>query len=95
MESLVIYLILTAGILDLAVILTIESVKGGTAMGAKSAMEARFSNREGFSIVSVPKSMRPTAESIEKMGRRISAQIRSNNAMRDRSVSSAAERSVN
>ena len=69
-------------------------MKGGV-MGAKRAMEARFSNREGFSIVTVPKSMRPTAESIEKMGRRISAQIRSNNAMRNRSISSAAERSVN
>ena len=64
-------------------------------MGAKSAMEARFSNRAGFRIVSVPKSMRPTAESIEKMGRRISSQIKSNNAMRNRSVSNAAERSVN
>ena len=64
-------------------------------MGAKSAMEARFSTREGFSIVTVPKSMRPTAESIEEMGRRISAQIQSNNAMRSRSLSNAAERSVN
>ena len=64
-------------------------------MGAKSAMEARFSNRNGFRIVSVPKAMRPTAESIEEMGRRISAQIQSNNAMRSRSLSNAAERSVN
>lgn len=69
-------------------------MKGG-AVGAKRAMEARFSTREGFSIVTVPKSMRPTTESIEKMGRRISTQIRSNNAMRNRSISSAAERSVN
>ena len=64
-------------------------------MGAKSAMEARFSNRDGFRIVTIPADMRPNAESIEKMGRRISAQIQSNNAMRSRSVSSAAERSVN
>ena len=64
-------------------------------MGARSAMKARFSNRNGFRIVPVPEALRPTAESIEKMGIRISAQIQSNNVMRSRSISNAAERSVN
>lgn len=64
-------------------------------MSAKSAMETRFKNREGFRIVSVPKSMRPTAESIEKMGRRISSHIRRNNAMRYNSIINASERLVN
>lgn len=64
-------------------------------MGAKSAMKTRFSNRKSVRIVSVPKSMRPTAESIEKMGRRISVQIKNNAAMRNRSFNNAAERSVN
>ena len=64
-------------------------------MGAKSAMETRFSNKKDFKIVPVPKSMRPTAESIEKMGQRISAQIRENNAMRNRSIINASQRSVN
>lgn len=61
-------------------------------MSAKSAMENRFKNREGMKIVEVPESMRPTQESIEKMGRRINAQIRSNNAMRYRSMINASER---
>ena len=61
-------------------------------MSAKSAMESRFKNREGIKIVKVPKSMRPTQESIEEMGRQISAQIRSNNAMRYRSMINASER---
>ena len=64
-------------------------------MGAKSAMRARFSNRPNVTIVPVPETMRPTAESIEKMGRLISAQIRSNDAMRIRSFNNAAKRSVN
>ena len=61
-------------------------------MSAKSAMENRFKNREGFKIVKVPKSMRPTQESIEEMGRQIRAQIRSNNAMRYRSMINTSER---
>jgi hypothetical protein len=61
-------------------------------MSTKSAVENRFKNRDGFRIVSVPKSMCPTAESNEKMGKRISAQIRSNNAMRYRSMINASER---
>ena len=61
-------------------------------MSAKSAMENRFKNRDGFKLVEVPKSMRPTQESIEKTGRLISAQIRSNNAMRHRSMINASER---
>ena len=64
-------------------------------MGAKSAMKARFSNRPNVIIVPVPAKMRPTAESIENMGRLISAQIRSNDAMRIRSFNNAAKRSVN
>lgn len=64
-------------------------------MSVKSAMNTRFSNKQSVRLVSVPKSMRPTAESIEKMGRRISVQIRSNNAMRIRSINNAAKRSVN
>lgn len=35
-------------------------------MSAKSAMETRFKNREGIRIITVPKSMRPTTESIAK-----------------------------
>lgn len=40
-------------------------------MSAKSAMYERFKNREGFKIVKVPKSMRPTPESIEELGKKI------------------------
>ncbi len=40
-------------------------------MSAKSAIENRFKNREGFKIVKVPKSMRPTQESLEKLGKKI------------------------
>ena len=57
-------------------------------MSAKSAMKTRFKNM----IVEVPKSMRPTQESIEKMGRRISTQIKANNAMRKRSEIEASKR---
>ena len=64
-------------------------------MGAKSAMRARFSNRPNVTIVPVPDSMRPTTQSIERMGRLISEQIRSNDAMRVRSFNNAAKRSVN
>lgn len=64
-------------------------------MGAKSAMKARFSNKPGVTIVPVPATKRPTAESIEKMGILISTQIRSNDAMRIRSFNNAAKRSVN
>lgn len=61
-------------------------------MSARSAMENRFKNRDDVKLVKVPESMRPTQESIEEMGRRISAQIRSNNAMRYRSMINASER---
>lgn len=57
-------------------------------MSAKSAIENRFKNM----IVKVPESMRPTQESIEKLGRRISAQIRANRAMRHRSEIEASKR---
>ena len=57
-------------------------------MGAKSAMHERFKDL----IVPVPKSMRPTQESIERLGRRISAQIRANRAMRYRSEVEASKR---
>ena len=57
-------------------------------MSAKSAMEARFKDI----IVKVPESMRPTQESIEKLGRRISSQIRANNAMRKHSEIEASKR---
>lgn len=57
-------------------------------MSAKSAMYERFKDF----IVPVPKSMRPTQESIEKLGRRISAQIRANRAMRHRSEVEASKR---
>lgn len=57
-------------------------------MSAKSAMETRFKDM----IVKVPKSMRPTQQSIEKMGKRISSQIRANNAMRYRSEIEASKR---
>lgn len=63
-------------------------------MSAKSAMYERFKNRDGFKITKVPKSMRPTVESIEKTGRRISAQIRENDAMRHRSMVNASKRIV-
>lgn len=64
-------------------------------MSVKSAMNTRFSNKPSVRVATVPRSMRPTVESIEKTGRRISAQIRSNNAMRIRSLNNAAKRSVN
>lgn len=60
-------------------------------MSAKSAMKNRFKNRDDVKLVEVPESMRPTQESIEEMGRQISAQIRSNNAMRYRSMINASE----
>lgn len=63
-------------------------------MGTKSAMKARFSNGQGVRLVPVPANMRPTAESIEKMGREISTHIKSNDAMRNRSFNNAAQRSV-
>ena len=63
-------------------------------MSTKSAMEARFSNREGFRIVSVPESMRPTAESIEEMGTRICRILEQNDVMRDRSLQEASKRIV-
>ena len=63
-------------------------------MSAKSAMYERFKNKDGFKITKVPKSMRPTQESIEKTGRRISAQIRENDAMRHRSMVNASKRIV-
>lgn len=40
-------------------------------MSDKSAMYERFKNRDGFKIVKVPKSMQPTPESIEKLGKKI------------------------
>ncbi len=61
-------------------------------MSAKSAMKNRFKNRDDVKLVEVPESMRPTQESIEEMGRQISAQIRSNNAMRYHSMINASER---
>lgn len=64
-------------------------------MSAKSAMETRFKNRECVRIITVPKSMRPTAESMKKMGRRISSHIRRNNTMRNNSIINASERFVN
>ena len=57
-------------------------------MSAKSAMETRFKGM----IVKVPESMRPTQKLIEKLGRRISTQIRANNAMRHRSEIEASKR---
>ena len=63
-------------------------------MSAKSAMYARFANREGFRIVDCPESMRPNAESSAEMGERISTGIRSNDAMRARSVINAYMRTV-
>lgn len=45
-------------------------------MSAKSAMYERFKNRDGFKIVKVPKSMRPTQESLEKLGKKIAWGIR-------------------
>lgn len=40
-------------------------------------------------VVEVPKERRPTAESLDKLEREISAQIDANRAMRDRSFISA------
>lgn len=45
-------------------------------MSAKSAMYERFKNREGVKIVKVPKSMRPTQESLEELGKKIAWGIR-------------------
>lgn len=59
-------------------------------MSAKSAMRNRFKDI----LVKVPEDMRPTQESIEKMGRRISTQIRENDAMRHRSMINASKRIV-
>ena len=44
-------------------------------MSSKSAMDARFANREGFRIVKCPESMNPNAESSAEMGERISTVI--------------------
>ena len=63
-------------------------------MSSKSAMEARFANREGFRIVKCPESMNPNTESSAEMGERISAGIRSNDAMRARSVINVSMRTV-
>ena len=63
-------------------------------MSLKSAMEARFANREGFRIVKCPESMNPNAELSTEMGERISTVIRSNDAMRARSVINASMRTV-
>lgn len=63
-------------------------------MSARSAMLARFSNRTDVIIVPVPAQMRPTKESIKKMGKEITEHIASNNAMRNRSLNSAAQRAV-
>lgn len=63
-------------------------------MSSKSAMEAQFANREGFRIVECPESMNPNAESSAEMGERISAVIRSNDAMRARSVINVSMRTV-
>jgi hypothetical protein len=57
-------------------------------------MDARFANREGFRIVKCPESMNPNAESLAKMGERISTGIRSNDAMRARSIINVSMRTV-
>ena len=49
-------------------------------MSAKSAMHERFKNRKGFRIVKVPKSMRPTQESLEKLGKKIEWSIKQNSS---------------
>ena len=61
-------------------------------MSAKSAMKNRFKNRDDVKLVEVPESMRPTQESIEEMGRQISAKIRSKNEMRYNSMINESER---
>lgn len=63
-------------------------------MSARSATMARFSNRTDVIFVKVPEQLRPTKESIKKMGKEITEHIASNNAMRSRSINSAAQRSV-
>ena len=63
-------------------------------MSSKSAMEARFRDREGFRLIPVPKHMQPTAESSEAMGERICPQIKKNDVMRNRSVYNASQRTV-
>lgn len=40
-------------------------------MSVKNAMYERFKNRDGVKIVKVPKSMRPTQESLEELGKKI------------------------
>ncbi len=45
-------------------------------MSTKSAMYERFKDRDGFRIVKVPKSMRPTQESLENLGRKIAWSIK-------------------
>ena len=45
-------------------------------MSAKSAMYERFKNRKEFRVVKVPKSMRPTQETLEKLGEKIAWGIR-------------------
>lgn len=50
-------------------------------MSAKNAMYERFKNRKGFRIVKVPKSMRPTQESLEKLGKKIAWSIKQNSTL--------------
>lgn len=45
-------------------------------MSVKSAMHERFKNKEDVKIVKIPKSMRPTQESLEKLGKKIAWGIR-------------------
>lgn len=47
-------------------------------MSAKSAMHERFKNKERVKIVKVPKSMRPTQESLEELGKKIAWGIKQN-----------------
>ena len=63
-------------------------------MSSKSAMDARFANREGFRITERPKSMRQNAEPSAETGRRIGTAIESNDAMRERSVINVSMRTV-
>lgn len=64
-------------------------------MSAKSAMKAQIKRcNTGTKIVSVPEHMRPTPDSIHKMGVEISALLSANEAMRNRSENQAAQRSV-
>lgn len=43
-------------------------------------MYERFKNKEGVKIVKVPKSMRPTQESLEELGKKIAWGIEQNSA---------------